>query len=69
MRNDPTILELADKYKVTPAQIILAWHVARGVAVVPKSSNEQRQRDNINVSVPVPPYYAIRLLISTVGSA
>ncbi|TBU32940.1 reductase AKOR2 [Dichomitus squalens] len=49
VRNDPTILELADKYKVTPAQIILGWHIARGVAVVPKSSNEQRQRDNINL--------------------
>ena len=46
---NPTIAELAEKYKVTPAQIVLGWHVARGVSVVPKSSNEQRQKDNINV--------------------
>ncbi|TFK93599.1 reductase AKOR2 [Polyporus arcularius HHB13444] len=46
---DPTITELADKYKVSPAQIVLGWHVARGVSAVPKSSNEQRQKDNINL--------------------
>ncbi|KAI0711077.1 Aldo/keto reductase [Cerioporus squamosus] len=46
---DPTITELAEKYKVSPAQIVLGWHVARGVSVVPKSSNEQRQKDNINL--------------------
>ncbi|KAI1786706.1 reductase AKOR2 [Ganoderma leucocontextum] len=49
VRSDPTIVELAGKYKVTPVQVILAWHVARGVAVVPKSSDKQRQKDNINL--------------------
>ena len=49
MRSDPTINEIAAKYKVSPAQIILSWHVARGVSVVPRSHNEQRQKDNINV--------------------
>lgn len=46
---DPLIVELSGKYKVSPAQIVLAWHLARGVVVVPKSSNVQRQKDNINV--------------------
>ncbi|KAI0663245.1 Aldo/keto reductase [Cubamyces menziesii] len=46
---DPTITELAEKYKATPAQVVLSWHVARGVAVVPKSSNEQRQKENITL--------------------
>ncbi len=46
---DSTITELAEKYKVSPGQIVLGWHVARGVSAVPKSSNEQRQKDNINV--------------------
>lgn len=49
VRSDPMIVELAKKYKVTPGQIVLGWHVARGVAVVPKSSNPQRQKDNINL--------------------
>ncbi|KAI0751585.1 Aldo/keto reductase [Daedaleopsis nitida] len=46
---DPTIVELAKKYQVSPVQVVLAWHLARGVSVVPKSSNEQRQKDNINL--------------------
>ncbi|KAI0638018.1 Aldo/keto reductase [Trametes polyzona] len=46
---DPTITELAEKYNATPGQIVLSWHVARGVAVVPKSSNVQRQKDNLNL--------------------
>lgn len=49
VRSDPTIRELATKYNVTPVQVILAWHVARGVAAVPKSANAQRQKDNITV--------------------
>ncbi|KAL6299715.1 NADP-dependent oxidoreductase domain-containing protein [Sparassis latifolia] len=50
VRSDPLIVELAENYKVTPGQVVLAWHVARGVSVVPKSSNAKRQRDNINLS-------------------
>ncbi|THH02936.1 hypothetical protein EW145_g6673 [Phellinidium pouzarii] len=44
---DATIVKLAEKYKVSPAQISLAWHVARGTAAVPKSKNEGRQRANL----------------------
>ncbi|KAF7421277.1 hypothetical protein PC9H_011799 [Pleurotus ostreatus] len=46
---NPTITDLADKYGVSPAQIVLAWHVARGVGAVPKSSNEERQKQNITL--------------------
>ena len=47
---NPLIVELAAKYGVTPAQVVLAWHLARGVGVVPKSAHPQRQKDNLNVS-------------------
>lgn len=50
MLTDPTITEIAEKYNASSAQVVLSWHVARGVAVVPKSSNEQRQKENITVS-------------------
>ncbi|KAJ6580934.1 NADP-dependent oxidoreductase domain-containing protein [Mycena capillaripes] len=49
VRSDPTIVGLAEKYKVTPTQIILAWHLARGVVAVPKSSNAERQKENITL--------------------
>ncbi|KAJ7663861.1 NADP-dependent oxidoreductase domain-containing protein [Mycena polygramma] len=49
VRNDPVIVALAEKYKVSPTQIILAWHLARGVVVVPKSSNPERQKENLTL--------------------
>ncbi|KAJ6540548.1 NADP-dependent oxidoreductase domain-containing protein [Mycena capillaripes] len=49
LREDLTIVGLAEKYKVTPTQIILAWHLARGVVAVPKSSNAGRQKENLTL--------------------
>lgn len=47
---DPTIVDIATIHNVSPAQIILAWHTARGVSAVPKSTDRQRQKQNIHVS-------------------
>lgn len=41
------IIRLAEKYNCTPAQIILAWGMARGYAVIPKSVNADRIIENI----------------------
>ncbi|KAF7343205.1 Aldo/keto reductase [Mycena venus] len=49
VRSDPTLVALAKKYNVTPTQIILAWHLARGVVAVPKSSNAGRQKENLTL--------------------
>ncbi|PSS35483.1 hypothetical protein PHLCEN_2v1638 [Hermanssonia centrifuga] len=49
VRENPLIIELAEKYKVTSTQVILAWHLARGVAVVPGSKNPEHQKENINL--------------------
>ncbi|KAH0827545.1 NADP-dependent oxidoreductase domain-containing protein [Lanmaoa asiatica] len=43
------INELAAKYNASPAQVILAWHIARGTIVVPKSQDPQRQEDDVTV--------------------
>ncbi|KAG6841810.1 hypothetical protein C0991_006694 [Blastosporella zonata] len=49
VREDPVINELAGKYNVTANQITLAWHIARNVVIIPKSSDEQRQKENITL--------------------
>ncbi|XP_014226590.1 alcohol dehydrogenase [NADP(+)] B-like [Trichogramma pretiosum] len=41
--------ELAQKYKRTPAQILLRHTVQDGLAVIPKSSNPARQKENIEI--------------------
>ncbi|WP_133015356.1 aldo/keto reductase [Clostridium cuniculi] len=43
------MIGLAEKYKKTIAQIILRWHVQRGVIPIPKSSNEERIKENLNI--------------------
>ena len=46
---DPVILEIAKKYDKSPAQIILNWHLHRGVIVIPKTSKAKRLGENFNV--------------------
>ena len=43
------IISLAEKYKKTIAQIVLRWHVQRGVIPIPKSSNEGRIKENLDI--------------------
>lgn len=47
--NEPVITELAATHGVTPAQIVLRWHVERGLIPIPKSSSSERQRENLDV--------------------
>lgn len=43
---DPRLAELAEKYGVTPAQIVLRWHVEHRVVAIPKSTNAARIATN-----------------------
>lgn len=49
--NDPVVVEVAKKYNVVPAQAVLAWHLARGTAAVPKSSSSKHQVENLTLPV------------------
>jgi methylglyoxal/glyoxal reductase len=44
-----TIKKIATIYGKSTAQIIIRWHLQRGVIVLPKSSHPDRIRENINV--------------------
>ena len=46
---DPVIVEIADKHGKSPAQTILRWHTQNGFAVIPKSANEGRIKENLNI--------------------
>ena len=45
----PLLVELSKKYKKSPAQIILRWHVQHGVLAIPKSVTPSRIRENIDL--------------------
>lgn len=44
-----TIAAIAQAHGRTPAQVILRWHVERGVVALPKSADPARQRENVDV--------------------
>lgn len=47
--DNPVIMEIAAKYGKTPAQVMLRWHIQRGVVVIPKSTHIERMEENFNV--------------------
>ncbi|SIR73624.1 aldo/keto reductase [Micromonospora avicenniae] len=49
LQENPTIVEIAAAHGVTPAQTILAWHVARQVIPLPKAASSQRQQENLDI--------------------
>lgn len=47
--NDPTINEIANKHKKTPAQVILRWDLQNKVVTIPKSIKVERIIENADV--------------------
>lgn len=45
----PVIVEIAAKHGKTPAQVMLRWHIQRGVVVIPKSTHKERMEENFQV--------------------
>ncbi len=46
---DRRLLEIAEKYGKTPAQILIRWALQAGTVTLPKSSNPKRIRENADV--------------------
>lgn len=49
VHNTPLIRELAQRYDKTPEQVILRWHVQQELVAIPKTSDPDRQRTNLEV--------------------
>ncbi len=46
MMEDGIVVQIAQKNNITPAEVLLAWAVNRGTAVIPKSTNAGRLKQN-----------------------
>jgi alcohol dehydrogenase (NADP+) len=44
--DNPVIKAIAERRGCTPAQVLIAWHVQRGIATIPKSVTPARLREN-----------------------
>ena len=46
---NPILQEIGAQYGKTTAQVMLRWHLQRGVVVIPKSTHKERMQENFNV--------------------
>ena len=49
LKSDKLLEKISHKYGKTSAQIILRWHIQRGMMVIPRSSNEKRLKENLGI--------------------
>lgn len=47
--NDPLVKEIAAKHGKTPAQVALRQLVQRGIVIIPKTTNEERMKQNLDL--------------------
>lgn len=47
---DPVVLAIANRVNKTPAQVLLAWAVQRGTAILTTPKNLDRAKENFNIS-------------------
>lgn len=47
---DDVIIRIAEKHNATPAQVILAWALAMGYAVIPSSTKRENLASNLNAT-------------------
>jgi diketogulonate reductase-like aldo/keto reductase len=45
----PTLVGIAADHGVTPAQVVLRWHLRHGIVVIPKSERPDRIRTNLDL--------------------
>lgn len=46
LMDDPTLVEIGKKHNKSGAQVALAWGIAKGHSVIPKSKTESRIKTN-----------------------
>jgi 2,5-diketo-D-gluconate reductase A len=46
---DPALTEIAARHQVTPAQVVLRWHLEHGITVIPKSAHPDRIKSNFDL--------------------
>ena len=46
---NPVLTQIGAKYGKTAAQVILRWHIQRGIVVIPKSTHVERMLENLDV--------------------
>ncbi|MGV9425007.1 aldo/keto reductase [Streptomyces sp. NPDC003656] len=46
---EPVVVAAAERHGVTPAQVVLRWHLQLGALPIPKSGSPERRRENLDL--------------------
>jgi len=46
----PVLRRIADRHQVTPAQVVLRWHLEHEIVIIPKSGDPGRQAANLDLA-------------------
>ncbi|KAH9589300.1 NADP-dependent oxidoreductase domain [Trypanosoma melophagium] len=49
MLDNPVLCKIAKKHNKSPAQVVIRWDIQMGIVTIPKSTNQNRIRENFNV--------------------
>ncbi|ORC92533.1 prostaglandin F synthase [Trypanosoma theileri] len=49
MLDNPVLCEIAKKHNKSSAQVVIRWDIQMGIVTIPKSTNQNRIRENFNV--------------------
>lgn len=52
--DDPIVLKVAENVDATPAQVLLVWSLQQNIAVIPKTVDPDRLRENIDLRFTIP---------------
>lgn len=47
---DPVLAKIAAQHGVTPAQVVLRWHLEHGIVIIPKSADPGRLAANLDIN-------------------
>lgn len=47
--SSPTLRSIAQRHGVSPAQVVIRWHLQHGFVLFPKTQRPERMRENLNV--------------------
>lgn len=47
---DPFVINIASRYKVTPAQLLIRYTIDKGAATHPKTTNKERMIENAQIN-------------------
>lgn len=48
---EPLFKELGSKYNKTPGQIVINWHISRGLIPIPRTTNKERIKENFEGAI------------------